>query len=221
MKRKKLDKKFVLEYIRNVLMDSKTDNVEITDAKYHHNASYVDAPSIVRHGILSMMELSRLEKERYSHEFLELMDDTESHVNGSNSISLSVTGLKDLYIDEEEYDPSSPFQVDFLISSEVPAHRSSIHYGNEFLAYDSIEIDKLRSIDIRLLKYLDLIDNGLIFSSSEGSVKTLVEKYNRLRDIAFCLKQSRLNIPIREMSDDDGFTIDVDKLLSGPKLVLK
>lgn len=47
------------------------------------------------------------------------MSDTESHVNGKNSVSLSVIGLKDLYPNEVEYNPFSPNLVDFLITSDI------------------------------------------------------------------------------------------------------
>lgn len=141
------------------------------------------------------------------------MDDTDSHVNGIDSISLSVVGLTDLYRDEFEYDPYNPTQVDFNISSDVKAHRLTTHYGNEFLCNDSISIDKLRSVDIRLLELIKLSEKGY-------SIRDIIDKYNCLKDIALAIKQSNLDIPFREMSSDN-LTMDIDKVSVTPKLILK
>ena len=151
-----LEEKYILEYIRDILNDSKIKLALINDAKFHHNTSYEDAPSVCRHGILSLADLNKLGIKKYSEDFLRIMNDTESHINGVNAISLSVVGLKDLYSHEEEYCPFSPDQVDFLISSDIKASRTSTHYGNEFLYYSRISVEKLRSIDFRILALIRL-----------------------------------------------------------------
>ena len=152
MKEVLLEEKYILEYIRDMMHDMKRKNVFIEDAKYHHNASYFDAISICKHGILTMLDLKRLNIKEYTKETLKKMNDITSHINGNDGVSLSLVGLKDLYRDEDEYDPFTPTQVDFLVSSDIQASRTSIHYGNEFLSYKSIEVNKLKAVDNLSLK---------------------------------------------------------------------
>lgn len=214
-----LEKKYILEYVKDILHDIKIGASIINNAKYHHNTDYRDASSICRHGILTMMDLKKLGIKNYSDEFLQKMDDIESHINGNDAVSLAVVRLQDLYPNEDEYNPFSPSQVDFLVSSEIQTGRSSIHYGNEFLSYKSIGTDKLRSVDIRLLKLIEMIEKG--YSSNNFTIQSVIEKYNYLKNIALTMKHSQLDIPLREMSYQDNSSMDVDKLSSTPRLVLK
>lgn len=126
---------------------------------------------------------------------------------------------KDLYPNEYEYNPFTPSKVDFLVSNDIKAGRSAIHYGNEFLSYSSISADKLRSVDIRLLKMIELMSTGA--SVDNCSVTDIVEKYNYLKEVALAILHSQLDIPLRETSYHDNSLIDIEKLSSGPKLVLK
>lgn len=214
-----LEEKYILEYVKDILHDIKIGASVINNAKYHHNTDYCAASSICRHGILTMMDLKKFGIKNYSDEFLQKMDDIESHINGNDAVSLSVVGLQDLYPNEDEYNPFTPSQVDFLVSSKIQTGRSTIHYGNEFLSYKSIGTDKLKSVDIRLLKLIEMIENG--YSSNNFTIQSVIEKYNYLKNIALAMKYSQLDIPLREMSHQDNSSIDVDKLSSTPKLVLK
>ena len=144
----------VLEYVSDTLSDIKYNGREVFNAKYHHNTDYKDASSICKYGILTLEDLNRQGIRNDSDEFLKIMSDTESHVNGKNAVSLCVVGLKDLYPNEDEYNPFSPNLVDFLVTSDIKVSRSSIHYGNEFLSFHSIKKEELKSIDIRLLKLI-------------------------------------------------------------------
>jgi len=208
-----LEEKYILEYIREMINDFKVKSIEVNNIRYHHNSSYSEAPSILKHGILSLSELNRLGIRNYSSEFLRTMNDTDSHINGNDAISLSVVGLTDLSKDEFEYNPYYPTKVDFIVSSDVRAHRSSIHYGNEYICYDNIGIDKLMSVDVRLF---DLIK----ITTPATTIKDIIDKYNSLKGIALAIKQSQLNIPFREMSNGN-LTMDVDKVSKTPKLILK
>lgn len=214
-----LEEKYILEYIRDVFHDIKRKNVFVDDARYHHNSSYSDATSICKYGILTMLDLKKFGIKEYTKETLKKMNDINSHINGNDGVSLSVVGLKDLYLDEDEYDPFTPTQVDFLVSSDIQASRTSIHYGNEFLSYKSIEVNKLKAVDIRLLRMLDLIEKR--YSLRNYSIQSATKKYNELKNIATIIKQLKLHIPIREMSYQDGFSIDIDKLSDIPKLLIK
>lgn len=214
-----LEEKYILEYIKSVLHDVKMGTFNVYNAKYHHNTSYRDASSVCQYGILTMMDLKKLGIKNYTDELLQKMGDIESHINGNDAVSLSVVGLQDLYPNEYEYDPFNPSQVDFLVSSEIQAGRLSIHYGNEFLSYKSIGVDKLKSVDIRLLELIELVEQG--YSSSNFSIQSAIQKYNYLKNIALTMKHSQLDIPLREMSYQDNSLMDVDKLSSNPKLILK
>ena len=212
-----LEEKYILEYIRDSINDFKIRSVEINNAKYHHNTSYSFAPLILKHGILSQSELNRLGIKKYSSEVLKLLSDTDSHVNGIDDVSLSVVGLTDLYRDEMEYNPYDPSSVDFTISNDIQARRSTIHYGNEFLCHKNIDNDKLKSVDVRILKLIELT---LINKKDSQSIKNIIDKYNCLKNIALAIKQYKLDIPFREMSQDN-LTMDVDKVSKAPQLILK
>lgn len=213
-----LEEKYMLEYIRDMLFSYKSGSCVVNSAKYHHNTDYRDAPSVCRHGILTMKDLKKYGIKDYTDEFLQKMGDIDSHINGNDAVSLAVVGLNDLYHNEDEYNPYIPDKIDFLVSSDIMVGRSTLHYGNEFLCYSSISIDKLRSIDIRLLKLLELIKNRTYIDTS---ILDIIKKYNCLKDIASTMIQTKLDIPLREASYQEKSLIDIEKLSSTPKLVLK
>lgn len=84
----------VLEYIEKVINDAKGSSIDIEDAKYHHNSSYMNGLSILKNGILSLVELDRLGIRKMSYQTLNIMGDIESHINGNDGISLSVVGFR-------------------------------------------------------------------------------------------------------------------------------
>lgn len=214
-----VEERYILEYMKDMLSDIRMAPVGVTNAKYHHNTEYKDAPSICQHGILTMMDLKKFGIKNYTDEILEKMSDIESHINGNDSVSLAVVGLQDLYRNEDEYNPFHHNHVDFLISSSILTSRTTIHYGNEFLSRKSIEVDNIRAVDVRFLKVIELIEQNLI--SKNHSVLSAVDKYNYLKLIAMVMKNKELDIPLREMSNKDDFSIDIDKLSTLPKLILK
>ncbi len=212
-----LEEKYILNYIKDALNCCKGSKTIINDARYHHNSNYSDSPLIVKNGILSLKELNNRGIKNYSKKILEIMNDTDSHVNGNDGISLSVVGLNDLYPEEEEYNPFNPNMVDFLISSKISAFRTTLNYGNEFLAFKPINNKYLKSIDIRLLKLVeDRLNNH-----SDNSIINIIDKYNYLKDIVIAINECNLCIPIREMSDDEGQKIDINKLDNYPKILIK
>ena len=212
-----LEEKNVPEYIYDSICSIRLGGNEIIDAKYHHNTSYKDAVSICKYGILTLADMNALGIRKDSKEFLKIMADTDSHVNGNNCVSLAIVGLDDIYPNEEEYNPLSPNLVDFLVSSNIKASRSSINYGNEFLSCGSIMRDSLRSIDTRLLKLL-CQDKSYM---SDSSNQTIIQKYNYLRAIALEIKKQKLELSLREMSESNIFELNQEKLVNLPKLLLK
>lgn len=211
-----IDKKLALEYIRDTLRTSKNKLEFVKHAKYHHNTRYRNAASVCRNGILTMLDLHKYKIISFSPEMLRKFDDDDFHVNGIDAVSLSIAGLDDLYGDEEEYNPFDPSRVDFLVSSEVMASRNSTNYGNEFLSLGSIGIDKIRSVDIRLIELMNKIGDN-----SYSTTESMVNKYNALRDIARTIKEYNLDIPLREMSYGEEYSIDIDTLARKPRLKVK
>ena len=219
MQRIYLESDQVIEYISGNIDDFIQDCVVVNDAKYHHNTDYTSAVSILKNNILSLEDLSKIKAKRFSEEFLKVMSDHESHANGSDGISLAVVGLKDINEDEIEYDPFSTHHIDFVIGSDIKACRSSVNYGNEYISFEQIPAEKIKAVDIRIAKYIDMLLSKK--EIDEESIKTLIQRYNCIRNIAISLRQEGLNIPLREMSYNNCSSLDIDMVASSPKLVLK
>lgn len=216
MNEKIIREKYALEYIRDILSTYSYALKNVDNAKYHHNAPYKDAHLIIKYGVLSMENINKFGIRSYSEDDLILMDDRESHVNGRNGVSLSIVGLTDLYAGEEEYDPFTTEVIDFLIDNNIRAFRSTIHYGNEFVSEGKITSDKIKSADIRLIKYIqDLLKKG------RGNIEDAVNKYNNLILMSKEIVSSNKDIQIREMSDGFNKTIDTLKISEERRLILK
>lgn len=214
-----LEKKEVLDYVETSIEDVISTPIEVIDDKFHHNTRYEDTISIVENGILSGKEQNKIGL--ISDETLELFDDTESHANGSESISLAVVGMTDLNPDEFEYNPFCEKNVDILITSDISARRVSTNYGNEYLSDESIMNDKFRAIDTRLLAYIAAIRMSTVREPVDVSITQVLKNYNNLKELANVLKVKSLDIPLREMSTNQGTSIDIDKLSSMPKVKMK
>ena len=208
-----IEDKFSLEYIKDMLSSFKIKNIEVNNAKFHHNTSYKTTPSILKHGILSISEINKLGIRKYSESLLDKMSNTDSHINGIDAISLSVIGLNDLDPKKMVYNPDDPSNVDLIISSDIKVRRSTYHYDNEFLCFDPISNELIKAIDVRLIKLIEK-------SKNVDSIKEIIEKYNLLKDIAMTLKDLKLDIPLRDMSHEN-LTMDIDKISKAPKLILK
>lgn len=211
MENKYIEEKNIYEYIKDVLNSLKMKLTQIDDKDYHHNTKYEVGSSIIEHGILSLNDLYKLKLIKCSEDKLKLMADTDSHINGNDGISLSAVGLKDLYKDEEEYDPFYHSHLDFLVTRNIMAYRSTNHYGNEFISYNKISPNELTSLDIRLLKHI----------KESQDIENIIKKYNYLIDIANKIINNNLSIPIREMSNSEGFDIDINKLSKNQKIYIK
>jgi len=208
-----IEEKFCLEYIKDMLSGFKIKNIEVNNAKFHHNTSYKATPLILKYGILSLIEKNKLGITNYSKDFLYKMSDIDSHVNDVDGISLSVVGLEDLDPRKFEYNPYNSLLVDLLISSDIQARRSTYHYDNEFLCFESISTDKIKSVDVRLFNLMEKCENI-------DSIKDIIERYNFLRDIALTIKELNLDMPLRDMSNEN-LTMDINKVSKAPKLIIK
>ena len=209
--------KYILEYIRNMLYSCSyaIKNIDDNAYQYHHNTAYEYAPSIIKYGILSIEELNSLGIRSYSKDYLKFIDDIESHVNGKDGISLSVTGLTDLYKDEDEFDPCQSNIVDFLVDENIKTVRNTTHYGNEFISENKISNDRIISADIRIINYINNLgekDGKAIFS--------VINKYNQIIMMSKEILRHNRDMQMREMSEGVNRKIDVEKMSEMPRLLM-
>lgn len=212
-----IKEKYILEYIRNMLYACSyaIKNIDDNAYQYHHNTAYEYAPSIIKYGILSIEELNSLGIRSYSKDYLKFIDDIESHVNGKDGISLSVTGLTDLYKDEDEFDPCQSDIVDFLVDENIKTVRNTTHYGNEFISENKISSDKIVSADIRIINYI----NNL--SEKDGkAIFSVINKYNQIIMMSKEILRHNRNMQMREMSEGVNRKIDVEKMSEMPRLLM-
>ena len=212
-----IKEKYILEYIRNMLYSCSyaIKNIDDNAYQYHHNTAYEYAPSIIKYGILSIEELNSLGIRSYSKDYLKFIDDIESHVNGKDGISLSVTGLTDLYKDEDEYDPCQSNIVDFLVDENIKTVRNTTHYGNEFISENKISNDRIISADIRIINYINNLgekDGKAIFS--------VINKYNQIIMMSKEILRHNRDMQMREMSEGANRKIDVEKMSEMPRLLM-
>lgn len=212
-----IKEKYILEYIRNMLYSCSyaIKNIDDNAYQYHHNTAYEYAPSIIKYGILSIEELNSLGIRSYSKDYLKFIDDIESHVNGKDGISLSVTGLTDLYKDEDEFDPCQSNIVDFLVDENIKTVRNTTHYGNEFISENKISSDKIVSADIRIINYI----NNL--SEKDGkAIFSVINKYNQIIMMSKEILRHNRDMQMREMSEGVNRKIDVEKMSKMPRLLM-
>ena len=211
-----IPKEDVCDYIKDSLMDSFERIQKVKNAKYHHNTSYNYMPSIIKNGILPIKNLNDLNIRNFNPDALRILDDITSHPNGISGISLSVVGLEDIYPGEYEYNPMNMRSVDILITNDIKTSRNSMNYGNEFICYSPIEPSKFKSIDVRILKFLNYCQSHF----KESNIEELVYMYNSLQVIAESLNDMNLSIPLREMSRGGNRCLDVDKISKSKRIVL-
>lgn len=213
----RIEEKQVLEYIRDTIMSISIGKEILPNDLYHHNTSYENVISIIQSGgIYSISEMNTRGIISKTKEELKILNDSTSHINGTDGISLAKVGLDDLYPNEDEFLPYNPNCIDIIID-KIFACRKTSRYGNEFIAQNSIKIDDFKSIDIRLLKYIEMID----IDCKNYTKERLIEMYNNVRTIAKVIQDAKLNIPLREMSSEDGRCLNIKKLSNAPSVVLK
>lgn len=196
------------ENMSNIIYKSTSLQKDV-NYKFHHNTCYKYGKSILKHGILSINDLRKEGLIDISNSLYMNLCDIESHVNGTNSVSLSMSGLTDLYKDEEEFDNTLCNSLDFLIGDNVSARRNSIHYGNEFLSDKSIPVSDIKGIDVRFLNYINKCND----------INLLIEEYNHLKDIARYIRDNNMNITLRERSCNLELELDADKLIDIPMII--
>lgn len=204
----------IYKYIKKSIYDAQT-KTDTTEDMYHHNTSYSFTPKVIKHGLLSLNEKRKLYNFNLDEETMFKLND-ENYVNGIDDISLSVVGLPDVDKNDFEYNPFSCAYVDVIVSSHVKARRNSKNYANEFLVSEKINNSDFKAIDVRLLEYIEKTFADTNISEDEKK-KRIVECYNYLRKIAIALKEAKLDIPLREMSNGN-ITLDKEKVSCFKKL---
>lgn len=220
MKKLNVDIESGYHIIKENIYNCQTISIDVT-SKYHHNCDYKDTSSIINNGILSYSNRQLLKGINLTDNERKKLNE-ECHVNGTNLISLSSLDINydELYKDEWLYDPYISSKVDILVSGSVKAYRSSINYANEYLAKDKIDKMNFESIDVRLLKNSNDKTISYIDNSYEYRLNKIIEYYNYLREIAISLVNNNLDIPLREMSEEN-ITLDKEKVIKLPKIYFK
>lgn len=214
MKKIYVQKENVLNYILELLNIYKGETIKLENARYHHNTDYKDGKNVVENGILTLQSLSDKGLMELSKEQLKIMDDTSSHINGINGVSLAVVGLKDLYRDEFEYDPFDDSKLDIIVDTSLHARRTSTNYGNEYIADGNIDVSYIRAIDIRLEECI----NKVLNTENEKTIIEVVERFNYLIEIASSLINS--NILLREASFEQYKVLDKENIAKLNKITI-
>ena len=220
-----MEKKILIErhnidkyIVENLSLNNITQD-EIRDANYHHNSNYDNALLILKYGILSLKRMHELGINKLTKYQMELLSDTSSHINGIEGISLSKVGLEDLYSGEEEYNPFSSQYIDFIISDRVKTRRFTQHYGNEFVTFNDIPLSDIKSLDFRIIKYIE--ENIKNSSTNKDKVYSdLIYMYNTILQIARQIKSKNLQIQMREMSSEQ-LNLNIDSLYKMPILIME
>lgn len=194
----------VEEYVKSSILRCTKSNIITPNFKYHHNTKYDDIISILDYGILSLKDQINYNIRTMNASTFAAMSDDESHINGVDGISLAVVGLTDLSKNEEVYDPYMEGVIDILISGEIKATRNSHHYGNEFITYHKISPDKIKGIDLRILKLIRKY-------ASKGEYEKIINIYNIMIKLSKKMVEKDLSIPLREMSNET-LNLDIYKL---------
>lgn len=209
------------EFIKDALKSVKINPITIENAEYHHNTSYENAPFNIRHGLMSTTGLINYGRVSKTEEQLSALENDAFSVNGIYEISLSKVGLTDQYRDDDvEWEPRKGSCPDFLISSDIKTRRDDSNYFNEFLAEGIILPDKFKAIDVRILSVCNDTDKTYTWSNREEKLKRLRLMFNQLSEMAIAMNEMNLNIPLREMSNEDYIALDIEKVAQFPKINL-
>lgn len=215
----------VFTVVKQNIYNCVTEPVILTDTKFHHQFSINKTDCVLEHGLLSYRDYVHIVegRELTQEEIYKFGDDY--HVNGLGCISLSTMDFNkdDMYPDELLWGTYEGISPDIIVSKKVRACHDTTNYYNEYIVSDSIPVDMFNSIDVRLLR---LGDPNVRVRGDK--VDYMLNYYEALRKIAIVLKEKKLNIPLRETSkvynlgeDDKALSLDVNKVIEMPKLVLK
>lgn len=216
----------VKENVFSCIAPSKT----VEDTKFHHQINIEHLPSAIEHGILSKRNyVHRVEnRELTDHEIYIFSD--EDHVNGLDHVSMSTMDMdfSKIYRNEGIWGTYCTVCPTIVISKKVKTHMATQTYFNEFIVENEIPVDLFNSIDVRILRIMNHDSLSLMCPTKEDRIKYMLKYYEGLREVALKMKEKNLNIPLREVSeiynlgeDEKANTLDVEKVIELPKLILK
>lgn len=204
--------------------------IVVNDTKFHHQINIEHVPSAIEYGLLSKRKyVNEVEKRELTEHEIFIFSD-EYHVNGLDHISLSTMDMdfKKIYRNEGIWNTYETVCPDIIVSKNVKAHMSTQNYFNEFITSNEVPTSMFNCIDVRILRIINHPSISLMCKTREDRIKYMLEYYERVREIALKMKEKQLDIPLREVSeihklgeDDKALTLDVDKVINMPKLILK
>lgn len=217
----KTNSNYIYELIKENIYKCSIVSKPVFDTKYHHQTPIKKVPDVLKNGLLSKRKSAELEGRKLTQkEILSYSD--ESRVNGLDYISLSSMDIDFSEMSEDDfcYNPFNVVGVDIVISKDVEVHRSTHNYFNEFLVRDKIPSEMFNAIDLRILKILDFDFHDVDKNKMDSRIELMVDYYNELRNIALSLKENKLSIPLREVSNDI-ITLNPQKVIAFPRIQLK
>ncbi|MBQ9072196.1 MAG: hypothetical protein IJY25_03460 [Bacilli bacterium] len=209
------------ELIKKSLYSCKETSTPIVDAEFYHQIKMQRVPQVLKNGLFSKRKIAELEgRELTPHERSLYSDD--GRVNGLDYISLSNMNLDFSKMGEKElyFDPFNTIEANIIVSKDINISRSTHNYFNEYLVKDRISPKQFNAIDTRILKILDFDFHDTEKNKLENRIQLMLEYYNYLRNIAITLKENKLDIPLREVSDEV-ITLNPKKVIRMPHFQLK
>lgn len=213
----------VYNLIKENIYSCVTEPIIIYDKKFHHRLEPKNVVSVLEYGLLSKRLKTQLVDNRELTEKEISIFSEEWHVNGLDFISLSNVEENCILMGEnsEFWDAYCNFFPDIIVSSKVQATRNSTNYFNEYLVENQIPINLFNSIDLRILKIINIPN-----LSKRKKIKLLLDYYETIINIAKYLVDNNLSIPLRETSEvknkDEYYkaiTLDPNKIIKLPKLL--
>jgi len=203
---------------------------KVKDTKFHHQINIEHVPNALEYGLLSMRNyVEKVENRKLTEREIFIFSD-ESHVNGLDNISISTMDMdfSKKYRNEGVWETYNTIYPDIIVSKKVKARKVTQNYFNEFLVENEIPIDLFNCIDVRIFRVMNHNSIRLKYKTKAERIKFMLEYYEGLRKIALVLKEKCLDIPLREVSeinklgeDNKALTLDIDKVIEMPKLILK
>lgn len=209
------------EMIKKSLYSCKESSKPIIDAEFYHQTKMERVPHVLRNGLLSKRKIAELEGRKLTSQERSLYSD-DGRVNGLDYISLSNMNLDFSQMDEKElcFNPFNTIEANIIISKDVNPSRSTHNYFNEYLVKERISPEKFNAIETRILDIMNFDFHDTDKNKLENRIELMIKYYNYLRNIAITLKENKLEIPLREVSDEV-ITLNPKKVIRMPHFELK
>ena len=218
------DENRIYQLIKEKLANCVVKNSMIIDTRLHHNAQYSSISSVIEYGLLSKRERARLIENRGLTAEEEYRGNDPFCVCGNDCVSIANTDYElDAYPNEDIYGIRDDC-VNIILDGNFDYARVTTNYADECLVNKIITPEHFTAFDIRLLKYMYLRPFYLKLEEKEMAylekLHRVVFDYNFIVDISKILLEKKLNIPIREMSEDSPKVLSLEKVSTLPHIKL-